>query len=174
MLNPPTVVTGATAVTDTITVTHSLAVNDKIYFTDVGTSTAIETGKLYWVKSVNGTTSFTIVGTYDLTLAAINIKPTGSATLDFYKTNRTQDYGLNLTNTTDGSVYDNDLADNAVGRYVENGTRTYRLFRDTTSPCSATALAPRLLHQRRGRPATGDPLPVQRRRPVAALHRLRR
>lgn len=51
--------TGATSATDTITVTHALAVNDKVVFT-AGNAPGIVLGRSYWVTSVSTTVSFKI------------------------------------------------------------------------------------------------------------------
>lgn len=75
--NPLTV--GASAATDTITVTHNLVADDKVVFTDVGASTAIVPGRAYWVKSVSTTVSFKIAATKGG--AAITV---GTATVSFY------------------------------------------------------------------------------------------
>jgi len=57
------VVTAGTTATTVVTATHNLAVDDKVVFTDVGVATAIVPGRAYWVKTVTGTTSFTISAT---------------------------------------------------------------------------------------------------------------
>lgn len=51
--------TAATSATDTITVTHALAVNDKVVFTG-GTAPGIVLGRTYWVTSVSTTVSFKV------------------------------------------------------------------------------------------------------------------
>jgi len=55
--------TAATAATDTITVTHSLSVGDKVVFTNVGVATAIVVGRVYWVQSISTTVSFKVAAT---------------------------------------------------------------------------------------------------------------
>ena len=73
------ITTGASASTDTITVTHNLAVGDKVVFTDVGASTTIVAGVAYWVTSVSTTASFKVSATSGG--AAITV---GTATVSFY------------------------------------------------------------------------------------------
>ncbi|MGO4583635.1 DUF5309 family protein [Arthrobacter sp. 2RAF6] len=51
--------TGATSATDTITVTHALAVNDKIIFT-ANTGAALTLGRTYYVVAVSTTVSFKV------------------------------------------------------------------------------------------------------------------
>lgn len=105
-------ITGASAATDTITVTHDLVVGDKVVFTSVGASTAIKTGRAYWVQSNATTVSFKVSATSGG--AAITV---GTATVAFYP--------LKVANivTTDGvnqllqSVFDN-------GGISEQGTAT--------------------------------------------------
>lgn len=75
--NPLTV--GASAATDTITVTHNLVADDKVVFTDVGASTTIVPGRVYWVKSVSTTVSFKIAATQGGTAITV-----GTATVSFY------------------------------------------------------------------------------------------
>ncbi len=70
---------GASAATDTITVTHDLVVGDKVVFTDVGASTAIVVGRAYWVTSIATTVSFKVATTNGG--AAITV---GTATVSFY------------------------------------------------------------------------------------------
>jgi hypothetical protein len=88
------------AATDTITVTHSLSVGDKVVFSDVGASTAITKGVTYYVQSVSTTVSFKVAATSGG--SAITI---GTATVKFYaaKTTLTVD-GLE---TLMQSVFDN-------------------------------------------------------------------
>lgn len=73
-------VTAASAATDTITVTHSLANGDKIVFTDIGASTAIRPDRFYYVVNVSGTASFKVANTAGG--SAITI---GTATVAFIK-----------------------------------------------------------------------------------------
>lgn len=70
--------TGASASGSTITVTHALSVGDKIVFTDVGASTAIRTDRVYFVKTVSTTVSFTIAAT-----AGGSAITVGTATVSF-------------------------------------------------------------------------------------------
>jgi len=95
-------ITGASASTDTVTVTHDLAVSDKVVFTDVGASTTILVGVAYWVKSVSTTASFKIAATDGGTAIVV-----GTATVSFYPLK-----AANVVAKTDidgllQSVYDN-------------------------------------------------------------------
>jgi hypothetical protein len=74
-----TLLTGASAATDTITVTHDLVADDKFVFTDVGASTTVVTGRAYWVKSVSTTASFKIAATKGGTAITV-----GTATVSGY------------------------------------------------------------------------------------------
>ena len=58
--NKGTALTGASAATDTITVTHALNNGDKVVFTDVGASTAITAGRVYYVVEKSTTVSFKV------------------------------------------------------------------------------------------------------------------
>src|SRR5690606_38344074 len=58
-----TKISGASTATDTITVTHALAADDKVVFTEVGDMTNVVAGRAYWVKSVSTTASFKIAAT---------------------------------------------------------------------------------------------------------------
>jgi uncharacterized protein DUF5309 len=55
--------TAISTATDTLTVTHDLAVDDRFVFTDVGVATAVVPGVAYWVKSISTTASFKISAT---------------------------------------------------------------------------------------------------------------
>lgn len=57
--------TGATSATDTITITHSLAANDRVVFTAVAGAAAanIVLGQVYYVQSISTTVSFKIAAT---------------------------------------------------------------------------------------------------------------
>lgn len=94
-------VTGASAATDTITVTHSLANGDKVVFTDTGASTAIRPDRYYWVVNVSGTTSFKVSATQGG--SAITI---GTATVAFIKASTTLDIDSGI-NSLLQSVFDN-------------------------------------------------------------------
>lgn len=93
---------GASAATDTITVTHDLVADDKVVFTDVGASTAIVPGRAYWVKSVSTTVSFKISATQGG--AAITV---GTATVDFYPLKAANTATVDDVNGLLQSVYDN-------------------------------------------------------------------
>lgn len=107
-----TLITGASAATDTITVTHSLAVDDKVVFTDVGASTAIVPGRAYWVKSVATTASFKISATKGG--AAITI---GTATVSFYALPAANVVAVGDVNSLLQSAFDN-------GGISDQGTAT--------------------------------------------------
>lgn len=55
--------TGASASTDTITVTHALENGDKVVFTDVGASTTIRPDRVYYVVNKSTTVSFKVAAT---------------------------------------------------------------------------------------------------------------
>jgi len=55
--------TGATSATDLITVTHALAVNDKVIFTNTDVATGIVAGRVYYVVLINTTVSFKVSAT---------------------------------------------------------------------------------------------------------------
>jgi len=99
-----TLITGASASTDTITVTHDLvaANKDKVVFTDVGASTTIVPGRAYWVKSNSTTASFKISATDGG--AAITI---GTATVSFYPLNAADTATVDDVNGLLQSVFDN-------------------------------------------------------------------
>lgn len=108
--NPLT--TGASAATDTITVTHNLVADDKVVFTDVGASTAIEPHVAYWVKSNSTTASFKIAATKGG--AAITV---GTATVSFYGIKAATVLTPDLVGNVLQSVYDN-------GGISDQGTAT--------------------------------------------------
>lgn len=96
-------ITAAAAATDTITITHALAVNDKVVFTAVGASTAIRAGRAYWVTNVTSTTAFKISATRGG--AAITV---GTATgLAFYPLAAANVVGVDDINVLLQSVFDN-------------------------------------------------------------------
>ncbi|OOL31860.1 hypothetical protein GQ85_11040 [Rhodococcus rhodochrous] len=103
---------GASAATDTITVTHNLVAGDQVVFTSVGASTAIVTGRRYWVISNSTTASFKISATKGG--AAITI---GTATVAFYGIKAATKVTPDLIGTLLQSVYDN-------GGISEQGTAT--------------------------------------------------
>lgn len=108
-----TVATAAgSAATDTITVTHALAVNDKVVFTDVGASTTIVPGRFYWVTSISTTASFKVSATKGG--AAITV---GTATVAFYQIPVATIITTDLVNLLLQSVFDN-------GGITEQGTAT--------------------------------------------------
>jgi hypothetical protein len=107
-----TLIENASAATDTITVTHALAADDKVVFTDVGASTTIVPGRAYWVKSVSTTVSFKISATQGG--AAITV---GTATVDFYPCPAAHTLTDDRVNTLLQSVFDN-------GGISEEGTAT--------------------------------------------------
>lgn len=79
LLGDQALTVGASAATDTITVTHNLVPDDKVVFTDVGASTTIVPGRAYWVKSNSTTASFKIAATKGGTAITV-----GTATVSFY------------------------------------------------------------------------------------------
>ena len=74
-------ITGASTATDTITVTHDLAADDKVVFTAIGDMGNVVAGRAYWVKSVSTTASFKIAATKGGTAITVG---TSSADVDFY------------------------------------------------------------------------------------------
>ena len=105
-------ITGASAATDTITVTHALAADDKVVFTDVGASTAIVPHRAYWVKSVSTTASFKISETKGG--AAVTV---GTATVAFVPVKAAAIVTPDLIGNVLQSVYEN-------GGISEQGTAT--------------------------------------------------
>jgi hypothetical protein len=108
--NPLT--SGASAATDTITVTHNLVADDKVVFTDVGASTTIVPHRAYWVKSVSTTASFKIAATKGGTAITV-----GTATVSFYGIKAATVVTPDLIGTLLQSVFDN-------GGITEQGTAT--------------------------------------------------
>jgi hypothetical protein len=107
-----TLLTGISASTDTLTVTHDLVADDKFVFTDVGASTTVVAGRAYWVKSVSTTASFKIAATKGGTAIAV-----GTATVAGYSIKAAN---VVTTDDVDGllqSVFDN-------GGITEEGTAT--------------------------------------------------
>lgn len=115
--NKGTVLTGAEAATDTITVTHALNVGDKVIFTSVGASTAIETHKIYYVQSKSTTVSFKVAAT--LGGSAITI---GTATVSLLALS-----GTDLTSTVVDdlaqAVYDNGGLSGGLGTLIVNSAQ---------------------------------------------------
>ncbi|MDV6276380.1 DUF5309 family protein [Rhodococcus erythropolis] len=107
-----TEIVGASAATDTITVTHALAADDKVVFTDVGASTAIVPNRAYWVKSVSTTASFKIAATKGG--AAITV---GTATVSFVPVKAAATLTPDLVGNLLQSVFEN-------GGISEQGTAT--------------------------------------------------
>lgn len=95
-------ISAASAATDTITVTHDLAVNDKVVFTDVGVATAIKPHRAYWVTSVSTTASFKVSLTKGGTAITI-----GTATLAFYPLAAANTVGVDDINALLQGAYDN-------------------------------------------------------------------
>lgn len=62
-VNKGTALTGASASTDTITVTHALENGAKVVFTDTGGSTAIKANRVYYVVNKSTTVSFKVSAT---------------------------------------------------------------------------------------------------------------
>ncbi|MBY6385471.1 DUF5309 domain-containing protein [Rhodococcus erythropolis] len=107
-----TEIVGASAATDTITVTHALVADDKVVFTDVGASTAIVPNRAYWVKSVSTTASFKIAATKGG--AAITV---GTATVSFVPVKAAATLTPDLVGNLLQSVFEN-------GGISEQGTAT--------------------------------------------------
>jgi hypothetical protein len=104
--------TGASAATDTVTVTHNLVVNDKVVFTDVGASTAIKPHVAYWVVQNSTTASFKVSATKGGTAITI-----GTATVAFYGIKAASVVTPDLIGDLLQSVFDN-------GGISEQGTAT--------------------------------------------------
>lgn len=79
--------TGATSATDTITVTHSLAVGDRVVFTAVAGAAAanINLGQVYYVQSISTTVSFKIA----LTSGGAALTVGTGTGIDFYQVSTT-------------------------------------------------------------------------------------
>lgn len=107
-------VTGATAATDTVTVTHDLTVGDKVVFTAVGASTTIRTHRAYWVVQNSTTASFKVSATKGGSPIAV-----GTATgIAFYALKATGGaVGVDDVNALLQSVFDN-------GGISQQGTAT--------------------------------------------------
>lgn len=103
---------GASAATDTITVTHNLVLHDKVVFTSVGAATAIAVNRAYWVVAPTTTTAFKVSATKGG--AAITI---GTATVSFYGIKAATVITPDLIGDLLQSVYDN-------GGISEQGTAT--------------------------------------------------
>lgn len=95
-------ITGASAATDTITVTHDLVVDDKVVFTSIGASTAIKPHRAYWVVQNTSTTSFKISATKGG--APITV---GTATVAFYPLKAANVLAVGDVNSLLQSVFDN-------------------------------------------------------------------
>lgn len=96
-------VTGATAATDTITVTHDLVVDDKVVFTAVGASTTIKPHRAYWVVQNSTTASFKVSATKGGTAITV-----GTATgIAFYPLKAANTVGVDDVNGLLQSVFDN-------------------------------------------------------------------
>lgn len=112
-LNKKAKVTGASAATDTITVTHDLVVDDKVVFTAVGAATAIVVNRAYWVVQNSTTASFKVSATKGGTPITI-----GTATgIDFYPLKAANVVAVDDVNGLLQSVFDN-------GGITEQGTAT--------------------------------------------------
>ncbi|NMM84308.1 hypothetical protein B2J88_08035 [Rhodococcus sp. SRB_17] len=105
-------ITGASAATDSVTITHALAVGDKVVFTDVGASTTISPHRAYWVTSVSTTASFKVSAIKGGAAIAI-----GTATVAFVPVKATALLTPDLIGNLLQSVYEN-------GGISEQGTAT--------------------------------------------------
>lgn len=103
---------GASAATDTVTVTHNLVVNDKVVFTSVGASSTIVPGRAYWVVANGTTATFKVSATKGGSAIAI-----GTATVSFYGIKAATVITPDLIGDLLQSVYDN-------GGISEQGTAT--------------------------------------------------
>lgn len=103
---------GASAATDTVTVTHNLVVNDKVVFTSVGVSSTIVPGRAYWVVANGTTATFKVSATKGGSAIAI-----GTATVSFYGIKAATVITPDLIGNLLQSVYDN-------GGISEQGTAT--------------------------------------------------
>lgn len=106
-------VTGASAATDTITVTHDLVVDDKVVFTAVGAATAIVVNRAYWVVQNSTTASFKVSATKG---GAPIVIGTASG-LAFYPLKAANVVAVDDVNGLLQSVFDN-------GGITEQGTAT--------------------------------------------------
>lgn len=95
-------ISAASAATDTITVTHDMAVNDKVVFTDVGASTTIKPHRAYWVTSISTTASFKVSATKGGTAITV-----GTATVAFYPLLAANTVGVDDVNALLQGAYDN-------------------------------------------------------------------
>lgn len=89
--NAATLLTGASASTDTITVTHALNNGDRVQFTDIGASTAIDINTVYYVVNKSTTVSFKVsltAGGSPITIGtatvALRVLPTTGPTKETY------------------------------------------------------------------------------------------
>jgi hypothetical protein len=95
-------ISAGSAATDTITVTHDLAVDDKVVFTSVGVATAIKPHRAYWVTSISTTASFKVALTKGGTAITI-----GTATVAFYPLKAANTVGVDDVNALLQMAYDN-------------------------------------------------------------------
>lgn len=107
-----TLLVDASASGDTITKTHSLVVNDKVVFTDVGASTTLVAGRAYWVTSVSTTVSFKVSATKGGTAITV-----GTATVSAYAIP-----AANIITTTDADDLFQTVWD--LGGLTDQGTAT--------------------------------------------------
>lgn len=95
-------VSGATAATDTITVTHDLVVDDKVVFTAVGASTTIKPHRAYWVVANGTTATFKVSATKGGTAIVV-----GTATgIAFYPLKAANTVGVDDINALAQSAFD--------------------------------------------------------------------
>lgn len=112
--------TGISAATDTLTVTHDLVVGDKFVFTDVGASTAVVEGRPYWVTSISTTVSFKVALTSGGTAITV-----GTATMAGYPLKQANTVATTNVDSLLQSVYDNGgITDQATATlFVNSGMK---------------------------------------------------
>jgi hypothetical protein len=116
-VNKGTTLTGASAATDTITITHALNNGDKVVFTDVGASTAVTVGHVYYVVEKSTTVSFKVSATAGG--AAITI---GTATVSL-NVPQTADTTVTMIEDLIQQVFDNGGLSDGLGTLLVGSTR---------------------------------------------------
>ena len=132
--------TGISAATDTLTVTHDLVADDKIVFTDVGASTTVVAGRAYWIKSVSTTVSFKISATQGGTAITV-----GTATMAGYPLKAANVVSTDNVNSLLQSAFDNGgISEQATATlFVSSGlklgiTKAYAAAYGQADPLSGT------------------------------------
>lgn len=131
---------GASASTDTITVTHDLVADDKFVFTDVGASTTVVTGRAYWVKSVSTTASFKIAATKGGTAITVGTATVSGYSIKAANTVTTDDVeGLVQAAFDSGGITNQGTATLFANSGVKRGiTKAYRDASDGTALLGGT------------------------------------